>query len=423
MTTLAPYTTAARDVLDPAHLRTALRTTPADSTLAAAVRCGLAVGLALAVCALAGHREVAGFAALAALVSLYGRWEPYRWRGTLLAVVGAWLVAVIVLSTALAVLGAPAAVTVLLAAGVATASAVLCGLLRTGAPGATIAVFCVGAGLAGAPTGGDVGPRALAALVGAALAWVVCCAGWLLHAAGPARVAVRRALRAAEQADDSPAAHARAVAALGRAREVLGDDASHRRGRLATAPLAAELAPLAVRLGVLDEPLPARRSLVADVRHGARGVDARGLLRVLVAGLAAGGAAHGLGWSHSAWAVMGSTATLQGTSTGHAVVRGAQRAAGTAVGALVAWPLLAAHLDFWAVAALVVALQLVTETIVMRHYGLAMLTITPMALLMTSLGGATGPTDLTLTRALDTVLGAVVALVALVVLPHRARTE
>ncbi|MEK8228334.1 FUSC family protein [Oerskovia sp. M15] len=85
---------------------------------------------------------------------------------------------------------------------------------------------------------------------------------------------------------------------------------------------------------------------------------------------------------------MGATATLQGTTAQHAVVRALQRALGTVAGALLAWPLLEAHLGFWATATLVVVLQVVTEFVVVRHYGLAMLTITPMALLMTSLGGS-----------------------------------
>jgi uncharacterized membrane protein YccC len=425
MTTLAPLAlaarTAARDVLDPAHLRTALRTQPADSTLAAAVRCALAVALALAACTVTGHRDLAGFAALAALVSLYGRWEPYRWRAGLLLVVGAALVGAIAVSSLVAAWGAPAVVAVVLAALVAAGMATLCTALRCGAPGATIVVFCVGAGLGGSPALGDVAPRAVAALAGAALAWAVCCAGWLLHPAGPARVAVRRAASAVgvAAATGAPHSQARAAELVARAREVLADDASHSRGRAATAALRAHVAGLSARLDAAGAPLPARRRLGASLRDGLRTLDPRPLARVLVAGLAAGGVAQAFGSSHTAWAVMGATATLSAASTAHAVGRGAQRAAGTALGALGAWPLLEAHLAFWAVATLVVLLQLVTEVVVMRHYGLAMLTITPMALLMVSLGGAGDPTALTIDRVLCTALGAAVALVTLVVVPAR----
>ncbi len=128
-------------------------------------------------------------------------------------------------------------------------------------------------------------------------------------------------------------------------------------------------------------------------------------------------AAHA-GWPNPApWA----TAALQGASAGQVVVRGLQRAGGTAVGALIAWPLLDARLGFWVTAALVVVLQVVTELVVGRHYGVAMLTITPMALLMTSLGAHGGSGGLAVDRAADTVLGAVLALVVGVVLTEHHR--
>ncbi|RMI03685.1 FUSC family protein, partial [Cellulomonas triticagri] len=128
----------------------------------------------------------------------------------------------------------------------------------------------------------------------------------------------------------------------------------------------------------------------------------------------AGTVATVAGWGHPAWAVMGAAAVLQGAHVRHMGVRALQRAAGTACGAALALPLLGADLPFWAVAVLVVALQTVTELVVARHYGAAMLAITPMALLMTSLGGTPDPTALAVDRALDTALGAVTALVVAV---------
>lgn len=428
---LQPHVHAARTVLDPAHVRRALRITPADSTFAAAVRCGGAVALALAVTAAAGRADLAGYAALAALASLYGRWEPYRRRGALLALVGACLVTAIGLASLVAALGAPGVVAAALAALVAAGVHALLAAVRAGAPGATIVVFGVGAGMAGSPDLHDAAARTLAAVVGAGVAWLVCCSGAVLHPAGPARIAVRRAARAVERAvaagvsapptREADELRRHAVELLDRARDVLADDASRARSRAATADLVVLLADLDRSLGRVPEPLPPRRTL----RSTARGsVLARSdVVRVLVAGLAAGGLAHAAGSAHSPWAVMGSTATLQGATPGHAVTRGLQRAAGTTLGAFVAWPLLAADLPLWAAGALVVVLQVVTEVLVLRHYGVTMLTITPMALLMTSLGTHGDPTALALDRVVDTALGAAVAVLALVVLPHRsART-
>lgn len=92
-----------------------------------------------------------------------------------------------------------------------------------------------------------------------------------------------------------------------------------------------------------------------------------------------------------------------------------QRAVGTLGGAALAFPLLAADLPFWAVAVLVIALQTATEVVVCRHYGAAMLTITPMALLMTSIGSvAADPMHLAADRILDTLVGALVGVLVAV---------
>lgn len=426
---LAPVRAAAQDVLDPAHLRDALRVSPADATVAAALRCGAAVALAIAVPGLVGRPDLAAFASLGALTSLYGRYDPYRRRATLLATVGTLMTGTIAAFTLLAAAGAPALVTTAAVALLAAGATAFCLLVRTGPPGATIVVFAAGAGLAGAPTLADVAPRALAAAFGALLAGLVCTAGVLVRPTAPARLAVRRAadaVRAAERPGaPENAAHA-ARGAVARARDVLADDASWWRTRDAVPALAAELDAVEEALDASGAPRgdtgPAvRTTLRAKARSRAAGPWRLPTVRVGVAGLVAGAVAAVAGLGHAAWATMGSTAVLQGESTRHAVVRALQRGAGTVAGALLAWPLLAAPLGFWGTAAVVVVLQTVTETIVGRHYGLAMLTITPMALLMTSLAHPADPSALALDRALDTVLGAVVGVLAVVLVHPRTR--
>ncbi|MBE7700319.1 FUSC family protein [Oerskovia sp. Sa1BUA8] len=415
----SPVRTAAREVLDPAHLRAALRLTSVDATLAAALLCGASVAIALVIAATSGHQDLAGFAALGALTSLYGRFDPYRRRAALLTLVGVAMVGSILLTSAVTAAGAPTWVALGVVALLAGGMTALCQLLRTGPPGATIVVFAAGAGLAGAPTFADLAPRGLAGLLGVAVAWVVCLAGFLFRPSGPARLAVRRATLAAEAAalaPDDRGAVGRAHDAVALARRVLADDASHRRTRATALRLADDLS------GAAGTPadLPPRLTLRATARESLTGSAGWRLrsLRVTLAAAVAAAVAHVAGFGHPAWAAMGATATLQGTTTQHAVVRALQRALGTVVGALVAWPLLDAHLGFWATAALVVALQVVTEIVVGRHYGLAMLTITPMALLMTSLGGS--GEGIALDRALDTAVGAVVGVLA-VVLVHARR--
>lgn len=136
---------------------------------------------------------------------------------------------------------------------------------------------------------------------------------------------------------------------------------------------------------------------------------------VLTGALAAGIIVTLAGWDHPAWAAMGATAVLQGRNVHHMGQRAVQRAVGTLGGAALAFPLLAADLPFWAVAVLVIALQTATEVVVCRHYGAAMLTITPMALLMTSNGSvAADPMHLAADRILDTLVGALVGVLVAV---------
>ncbi|MFE5341012.1 FUSC family protein [Isoptericola sp. NPDC056578] len=435
--TSSPVLTSARDVLDPAHLRSALRVNPADATLAAALRVGAAAAVVLALSAAVGRTDLAAFASLGALVILYGRYEPYRRRASLLAGVAAVFVVAFLLTASLTAAGAPVLVVLAVVALVAGATTALCTLVRTGPPGASIVVFAAAGGMVGPLAWSDVGERGVAFALGAAVAWVVGMSGWLVRPSAPARLAVRRAAdavrRSLDAGPDAPEAARAASAAVARAGDVLADDLSSRRTRDTARVLAAELAAVAAALDAPSaaapstsaapaDALPARRRLRDDVRAGWRvpGWRLAGV-RVVLASVVAGAGTLAAGLSHPAWAQLGATATLQGASTRHAVVRALQRGGGTVLGALLAWPLLAAHLSFAATCVVVVVLQVVTEVVVGRHYGLAMLTITPMALLMTSLGGSVDPAGIAASRALDTVLGAVVGVLAVVLVHPRRR--
>jgi hypothetical protein len=367
------------DLARPAQLRAALRVNRVSGTLGGALRCGASVALALAVVAAAGHRDLAGYAALGALASLYARDAGLRWRATLMGLAGASLTAAVTVTSAVVLLGAPVAAEVAalaLLAGVATAATAL---LRTGPPGGTILVFAAGAGAVGAiPTGvgagAEIGMRAAATAVGALVAVAVCCAGPVVTRLREGRSAV-----AGDPGHDATD-HLAATGAA--ARPARRPDPRGVRDALRAAP-----------------PLP---SVLASATM------------VAVAGALAATVATLVGRGHPAWAVMGATAVLQGAHVHHMGVRALQRAAGTACGVAVAWPLLGAGLGFVATAAVVVALQVLTELVVARHYGLAMLTITPMALLMTSLGGSPDPTTLVLDRAVDTAVGALVGVLVAV---------
>ena len=388
---------AVRSVMSTVHARAALAVHPADATVAAALRAGVAVGLALVLGHLSPHPEMVGFAALGVLTAIYSRYEPYRRRASRLALAGAMITAAIFLGSLCAHLDWPPYVRLLLVALVAGTASLIALASRIGAPGPIMVIFSAGAAVAGSPTLGDVGLRTAFALGGAAIAWLVCMAGYLVRPSAPAVLAVRRAL--------APADYDAARVAL--ARDVLADDVSHRR----TAPMARELALVLAEHAGDDAPLPPRRTLAATVREEwSSGELVVPVLRITVASLAAAFLAQALGWGHPAWAAIGAASTLQGRHIHTTTPRALQRALGTAVGALLAWPLLEAGLSFWWVAGAVVVLQVVTELIVMRQYALAMLTITPMALLMTSFGDPSGG-QLALDRALTTALGALVGVI------------
>lgn len=137
----------------------------------------------------------------------------------------------------------------------------------------------------------------------------------------------------------------------------------------------------------------------------------------------AGMAAESFGWGHPAWAALGAIAALQGAELRHVGVRALQRGLGTVLGALLAYPLLHAGMSYWALAGCVLALQVITELVVARHYGLAMLTITPMALLMSSMAAPTSAATLAWARSADTVLGAVVGVLVAVLLAPAAALD
>jgi Fusaric acid resistance protein-like len=402
----------------------------ADATVNSALRAGTAVGLALVVGHVSSHPEMTGFFSLGALTSIYLRWAPYRRRATLLALTGAIIIFAVLVGSFVAYLGWSEYLRLAVVAGIATTASLVMLAAHIGPPGPMMAIFAAGAAIVGSPTLSDVGLRTAAAVTGAAIAWVICMSGYLVRPSSPAAVAVQRALRGG----------AIDPAHLAQAREVLADDLSHKRTAAAARKFALFLneqeaahcglegaeppstssgsSPETTALTLAEDlRVPPRKSLWQIARDElTSGELTVPVLRIFLGTLIAALCAQALGWGHASWAAIGAAATLQGRHIHTTTPRALQRAAGTALGALLAWPLLEAHLSFWGILAVVVTLQVVTEIIVLRNYAAAMLTITPMALMMTSIGDTSGG-QLALDRALTTVLGAVIA-VAMTIVIH-----
>ncbi|GAB3580456.1 FUSC family protein [Calidifontibacter terrae] len=176
------------------------------------------------------------------------------------------------------------------------------------------------------------------------------------------------------------------------------------------------------RLGALREPghRPAAtitrtrvRTVLADRRTHAQ------VARLLCSTLIAGSIATLLGGRHPYWAMVAAVATLGGAGRSAQVVRGLHRMFGTLVGVLVAWPILALHPRGIVAVLVIVVLQAFAELLVGRNYALALLAITPLALMMgrLSLQQPIGP--LLVDRAGETALGAAIALLSLVVVRTR----
>ena len=173
------------------------------------------------------------------------------------------------------------------------------------------------------------------------------------------------------------------------------------RGRVAG--LAPETAPAPPRL-----PPPSWRQIARAAARGAVGTGAAALV------------ALALGLPRPDWAAVACAAVLVHDATRTTVRRAGHRAVGTAAGIGVAGLVLATVPGVLPLVGLVIVLQFVVEVVVARHYALAVVFITPLALLQGAL--ATGQLDgpvagLLAGRLAETAIGCVLAVVAQALCP------
>lgn len=119
-----------------------------------------------------------------------------------------------------------------------------------------------------------------------------------------------------------------------------------------------------------------------------------------------------LGLSRPYWVPITCLAVIQGASLRAVWIRQLHRVLGTAAGLLVAWAILSLPLGPWSVAFVLMGLSFVIEICVVRHYGLAVMFITPLTILLADAPhlGAVAPGPLVQARFIDTALGCAVAL-------------
>lgn len=122
--------------------------------------------------------------------------------------------------------------------------------------------------------------------------------------------------------------------------------------------------------------------------------------------------AHALQLDRPYWVPISCLAIIQGASLRAAWTRQLQRILGTGVGLLVFLAIVQVPLGPWGIAGVLTLLTLVIETLVVRHYGLAAVFITPLTILLAEAGQSSAfePARLMQARLVDTVVGAVLGL-------------
>lgn len=112
------------------------------------------------------------------------------------------------------------------------------------------------------------------------------------------------------------------------------------------------------------------------------------------------------------WVPVSCLAVIQGVSLRAVWNRQLHRIVGTAVGLLVAWGLLMLPLDKWGLCLMMTLLVFVIEITVVRHYGFAVIFVTPLTIFLAEAAtlGTVPPAVLVQARLYDTVLGCLVGL-------------
>jgi hypothetical protein len=167
---------------------------------------------------------------------------------------------------------------------------------------------------------------------------------------------------------------------------------------------------LAVVIGGAGAWWRGHRAAVALRRPSYAEVARRHVVRNGVAVALSGGLATAAGIGHPYWAMVSAVVPLAARDLSTQVVRGVHRVVGTALGLVVAGLLLALDLPGLALVLVVVLLQVAAELLVGRNYAVALVAVTPLALLMVHLAAPTPSNVLLADRGVETLIGVVVGL-------------
>ncbi|MCH5643135.1 FUSC family protein [Gordonia sp. ABSL49_1] len=359
-TTIRTRVDALAHPIRPRTWRDAFSLDLSKASWAVPARVGVAVGAVLVVGGVLGLHDIAGFAALGALVSAFCRPDPYRVRSVRLLALGVGMTAATVIGGVVGLSGGALVTEIVVIASLAGAAAAFIASVRIAGPGAVVFVFAATAA-AGAVDDASGLIRAVGATAaGAVIGIVASLAPWLWQ-----RV-------------------------------------RHPRRNLDT-----------------EEPDPHYESIWRSLARVTDTPIVVNATRTMLAAAASATAAAAAGLSHPMWAAMGAVAALQGLSYHVTVTRGLSRLLGNVAGAAIAAALLAVPLGYWGAVIAIVIFQVIAEITAPVNYTIASSVVTPMALLLTALSAGLSPVA-AVDRVLDTLIGIVVGIViaALTITAH-----
>ncbi|MEO6309977.1 MAG: FUSC family protein [Leifsonia sp.] len=318
-----------------------------------ATRAAIATAIPLIILVVLGRIDWAAYASFGAMTALYGRGEPYRIRLRTVSVGALGLLVSILLGIGMAVSGASLLVLTLGLILVIAAGLMLAAAVGLFPPTPILFVFAY-AVCAQAPTPpAEIWSRMLVAVIAAAFAWTLTMSGWLIR-------------RAAVDA---------------------------RTGTFKTLP---------------------RQS---HVRAAALG-DSRVWLAIgqnVIGVLIAGGLAIAVGIGHPYWAVVSVVAVIPPPRAAHSISRAIHRIIGTAGGVLVTGLILLPGAPVWVLVAVIAICQFGAEILVGKHYGAALLFVTPLALTVAHLASPVAVSTLLVDRVVETALGGGIAIVIVLI--------
>ncbi|GAA2882889.1 FUSC family protein [Actinoplanes cyaneus] len=151
------------------------------------------------------------------------------------------------------------------------------------------------------------------------------------------------------------------------------------------------------------------RDAAGPVGHRLRAVDVRDAAWCGLAAGVSGALATAIGIGHPYWATVAAVAPLSVPGRSARLLRAAHRIGGTLAGLAVAAGVLALGLGPYPAVLVLAVLQVGAELVIGRHYGLAMVFITPLALLMNQVAAPRPIGQLLWDRGAETVIGAAIA--------------